>query len=174
LLLRQTEADGGSLIVLPSPRTPPEVIAAARDAARRTSAAALLAPLGGPPSYAELLAAADRICVTADSVSMVSESLRTGKPVGLVPIRSTRLGKLFMHVMDWVRPGHPIYPRDLRYFWRSLESQGLAGTLARPLAGEVPDMAMLAAERVRQLLARQVPLARAARDGVQSAPASPA
>jgi hypothetical protein len=91
-----------------------------------------------------------------------------------VPIRNTGFGRLFTRVMNLLRPGHPIYPRDLRYFWRALESQGLAGILERPLAGEMPDMAILAAERVRQLLARQAPPATTAHGAVRSVPASPA
>jgi mitochondrial fission protein ELM1 len=145
-LLSDVDRTGGSLILLGSPRTPRDVL----DAAAKASVT--LVPTEGPPSYAELLEAADSIFVTADSVSMVSEALRTGKPLGLVPVQRTWFGALWMGIMDRLRPGRPVHPRDLRFFWRELERRGMAGTVTDPRSGTPPDVLSAAAEKVRQLL----------------------
>ena len=77
----------------------------------------LFEPGDGPPAYPALIEAADEIFVTADSVAMVADAVTTGKPVGLVPIAKSRLGKLVMAIMDRLRPAQRLYPRDLRFFW---------------------------------------------------------
>jgi mitochondrial fission protein ELM1 len=88
--IMQTEHAG--MAVTPSRRTPPAVTAALRDT---------LTPLGamvwdeeGDNPYFGLLAHADAIVVTADSVSMVSEAVATAAPVLLaeLPGRSRRIG----------------------------------------------------------------------------------
>jgi mitochondrial fission protein ELM1 len=86
------------VVVTPSRRTAPEVVAILR---------AALAPLGawiwdftGENPYFGMLACADAIIVTADSVSMVSEAVATSAPVYLVrlPGKSARIG-LFMDAL---------------------------------------------------------------------------
>jgi mitochondrial fission protein ELM1 len=164
LLLRDAAAAGGSLIVLPSPRTPSAVAQAAERALTGVPVPATLAPLEGPPSYSELLGAADSLFVTADSVSMVSEALKTAKPVGLVPIRKTWVGEVWMRLWDGLRPGRPIYPRDLRAFWAELERQRLAGSVEMP-GGGAPDVMAMAVTAVRRLLEPPARPATNARDG---------
>ena len=87
-MLRQ----GIGVMITPSRRTSPEVVALIRDS---------LAPLGayvwnfkGENPYFGMLACADAILVTADSVSMVSEAVATSAPVSLarLPGKSTRIG----------------------------------------------------------------------------------
>lgn len=173
-LLRDCQADGGSLVVLPSPRTPKEVAAAAQAAVASAPVPAVVAPLEGPPSYGELLGAAHRIFITADSVAMISEALRTGKPVGLVPVRATRWGKLRLAQHDLRSPDRPIAPRDLRYFWAALQQGGLVGTVEAPAHGEDPDVNRTAVALVRRLLAPQDRPAIDGRDNAPSAPASQA
>ena len=151
-LLGYVERTGGSLIVLGSPRTPAEVLRGAAQAIDALDMPALVVPTEGPPSYAELLEAADSIFVTADSVSMISDALRTGRPLGIIPVRRTWFGSLWMGLMDFVRPGHPVHPRDLRFFWTELQRQGLAGTIDEPRAGMAPDVLREATLKVRQLL----------------------
>jgi mitochondrial fission protein ELM1 len=89
---------GAGLAITPSRRTAPDVIAILRDA---------LAPLGawvwdgqGANPYFGMLALADAIIATADSVSMVSEAVATAAPVFLVrlPGKSARIGA-FMDMM---------------------------------------------------------------------------
>ncbi|WP_297443064.1 mitochondrial fission ELM1 family protein [Acidocella sp.] len=85
-------APGCGLVITPSRRTGPEVVAHLR---------AVLEPLGawiwnfeGENPYFGMLACADAIIATADSVSMVSEAVATHAPVYLVrlPGKSTRIG----------------------------------------------------------------------------------
>ena len=85
-------ADQAGVAVTPSRRTAPGVVSALRTA---------LEPLGGTVwdgtgenPYFGLLACADAIIVTADSVSMVSEAVATAAPVLIaeLPGRSRRIG----------------------------------------------------------------------------------
>ena len=84
IALRHAVQDGFSLIVTPSRRTPATVLQA-------ISAALAAAGLGdnrrfvwdftGDNPYTAMMALADAIIVTGDSVNMVSEACATGKPV---------------------------------------------------------------------------------------------
>jgi mitochondrial fission protein ELM1 len=83
---------GAGLVVTPSRRTAPEIISILRD---------VLTPRGawiwdgtGDNPYFGMLACADTIIATADSVSMVSEAVATSVPVYLVrlPGKSARIG----------------------------------------------------------------------------------
>jgi hypothetical protein len=112
----------------------------------------LFEPGDGPPAYRAVIEAADEIFVTADSVAMVADAVTTGKPVGLIPIAKSELGRIVMAIMDRLRPGRRLYPRDLRFFWAALEEAGLGGSLSHPKASSSPDYAALVAERVRRLL----------------------
>ena len=104
-LLHEVAQAGGSLWVVASPRTPTALLEAVRQHLERADAPTLLAPAAGPPAYASLLAAANSIFVTADSVAMVSEAVLTGKPVGMIPVRPTALGRAHMRVLDRIAPG---------------------------------------------------------------------
>ncbi len=84
--------DGAGLVVTPSRRTAPDVVRILRD---------VLEPQGawvwdgeGENPYFGMLACADAIIATADSVSMVSEAVATSAPVFLVrlPGKSKRIG----------------------------------------------------------------------------------
>ncbi|MEO8547218.1 MAG: ELM1/GtrOC1 family putative glycosyltransferase [Sphingomicrobium sp.] len=155
-LLEAAARDGGSVLVVGSPRTPAAVLGAVRQALIGTRAPAMLVPSEGPPSYPALLAAADTIFVTADSVAMVSDAIVTAKPVGLLPIRATLVGRTTMGLADRLWPGRRVYPRDLRFFWVALEKNGHAGTLEKPSAAALPDLAAEVALRVIQLLEQPV------------------
>ena len=91
-LARMMQADRVGVFVTPSRRTAPLVVDALR---------AALEPLGGvvwdgagENPYFGMLACADAIVVTADSVSMVSEAVATAAPVLIaeLPGRSRRIG----------------------------------------------------------------------------------
>jgi len=151
-LLDAATTQGGSVVVVGSPRTNDDVLHAVEHAAAGSPGVARMVPEDGPPSYPALLAAADTIFVTADSVAMVSDAILTGKPVGLLPIRPTVLGRAYMRLADRLRPGRRVFPRDLRYFWAALDERGLVGTLEQPRSGMVPDLTAMVAERVRGLL----------------------
>jgi mitochondrial fission protein ELM1 len=142
----------GSVLVVGSPRTPPEIQRIVERALADVNGEAMLVPTNGPPTYPQLLAAADRIFVTADSVAMISEAVATGKPVGLVTIRPTLGGRFYTSLMDRVRPGQRVYPRDLRFFWQGLHDLHLVGTVEQPAQGAVPDVMAAVVERVRRLI----------------------
>lgn len=151
-LLAAATTQGGSVLVVGSPRTSDDVLHAVERAVAGSPGVARMAPVEGPPSYPALLAAADTILVTADSVAMVSDAILAGKPVGLLPIRPTVLGRAYMGLADRLWPGKRIFPRDLRHFWAALDKSALVGTLEQPRGGQVPDLAAMVAERVRNLL----------------------
>lgn len=137
----------GVLIVATSRRTDPAVTQAVR---------AVLAPSGrlvegAFPRFPVLMAAADEIFVTGDSVSMLSEAILTGKPVGLVPIEQDEKGrrKLGDQPQD---AGPDARRRDLRRFWNYLAEEKLIGTVDRPVAARVENPVVTAARAVRGLL----------------------
>lgn len=152
-IIEDAARQGGSVLVTISPRTPPPLAAKIADVLEQTEVPTLLAAPGEAPSYPALLAAADSIQVTADSVAMVSDAIWTGKPMALVPIRKKLVAAVIMGVMDRLRPGRPVYPQDLRFFWRALEAIGVGHQLVRPrVPGERQRHEVV--ERVRSLLQR--------------------
>jgi mitochondrial fission protein ELM1 len=74
-------AGEGSLLVTTSRRTPADVVAAARARVARTGGLFWANTDDGPNPYAGVLAFADRIVCTPDSVNMVSEACATRAPV---------------------------------------------------------------------------------------------
>jgi mitochondrial fission protein ELM1 len=153
-MLGEAVREGGSVLVTTSPRTPEQV----RDELARTlecaNAPTLLASPGAAPSYPALLATADSIHVTADSVAMVSDAIWTGKPMSLVGVRPSRLGRLAMALNHRVRPGCPLYPQDLRFFWRALEAIGIGERLAVPRTSTA-DILRLVRNRANAVLDRR-------------------
>jgi uncharacterized protein len=97
-------ATGGSLLLTGSPRTPAAFLDALESALEgpcflhRWSAA-------GPNPYRAVIAAADTLVVTSDSISMVVEALATAKPVYLFDVRPRDRGW-------WRQPAE--------YRWRAL------------------------------------------------------
>lgn len=144
--LWQLQARGGSLIVATSPRTPASAIEAIR-----TSGINCHVISDGPVRYPILLADADENFVTADSVSMISEAVLAGKPVGLIPVDLDDEG-----VLELGTDGLSSSKRDIRRFWASLQSQGLVGTLTEPKSGTVENPVRTAAAAVKRLLGDRV------------------
>ncbi|MEK8093770.1 mitochondrial fission ELM1 family protein [Methylocystis sp. IM3] len=92
-------AGGYGVMATPSRRTPPEVARALR--------AALSAPGGfcwdgaGENPYVSMLANADRIVVTGDSVSMVGEAVATGVPVHVIePLAPRRKIRAYLAALE--------------------------------------------------------------------------
>jgi hypothetical protein len=103
------------------------------------------------PRFGSLLRESDEIYVTADSVSMISEAILSGKPTGLIPIKRSLRGVLAETL--WERPfGKSTLP-DFRNFWRLLDRAGLSGTVELPVASQVCDTVARAADAVRSLIA---------------------
>ena len=137
----------GSLIVATSRRTDPRIAEAAR--ALLTASARLVE--GSFPRFPVLLNSADEIFVTGDSISMLSEAILTGKPVGLVQIEQDDRGrkKLGDEPQD---VGPDARRRDLRRFWNFLRDEKLIGTVEQPIASKVENPVDTAAKAVRALL----------------------
>ncbi|MEO7634983.1 MAG: ELM1/GtrOC1 family putative glycosyltransferase, partial [Sphingomicrobium sp.] len=86
-LARRANDEGGTLIVIGSPRTPPDAWDVVRDAAP------MAACVEKEVRYPVLLADADAQFVTSDSVSMISEAVMSGKPVGLIAVEPDARGR---------------------------------------------------------------------------------
>lgn len=143
-LLARSERLGGSLIVTGSPRTPSKVISLLRHLVAGRANARLAERI---PRFQVLVQDADELFPTADSVSMISESIMTGKPVGIVPVKQTLTGRMLLGRTPTERPF-----RDLRRFWTFLRRERLAGTLEEPIAAQIENPVIMAAAEVRELL----------------------
>ena len=136
----------GSLIVVTSNRT----TKATRRLFEQLVTGRHRAVIADFPAFGVLLAECDEIYVTADSVSMLSEAVLTGKPVGMITIKRSLRGKL-SHWLWEMPAGRRTLP-DFRNFWDLLRRKGLIGTVERPVASQVPDTVERAAVAVRSLL----------------------
>ena len=163
-LLRNARTRGGSVIAVGSPRSPAGLLSEIRSTLGSSSLPFLFAPIEGPPAYSAMIEGADEIYVTADSVAMVADAVLSRKPVGIVPIAKSWLGRAVMAAADRLWPGKRLYPRDLRFFWECLRERGFGGTIDTPLASEPPDFTKEIAQLVRRLLQLPPGPARAARD----------
>ena len=150
-MIKQGGKDGGSIIATTSPRSPRSIGRQIAAKLESSQIPFLLAKPGVPPRLASMLAAADSVRVTGDSVSMVSDAIWTGKPVALLPVTKSMVGRLVTRAVDTFRPGRRVYPQDLRFFWRALAEIGVTESLARPRAS--PDEVMVQIMwRVRPIL----------------------
>lgn len=130
-------AEGGGAVIVPSRRTPEDVLAIFLQAAKDDPGLWTWDRTGENP-YVGVLALADRLVVTSESVSMVSEALATPHPVELFTAN--------------VRKRHERFIQDLT-----------AGGFARPFDGEavaakprpVLDTTGQAAAAVGELLRRR-------------------
>jgi len=137
----------GSLIIATSPRTRSRMLSALQNLIRGHRQVVV----ESFPSFGTLLSQCQEVYVTADSVSMLSEAVLSGRPVGMIPIRRSLLGKLSYWLYE--RPlGRSTKP-DLRNFWNLLKSRQLVGTVDLPVAAQVCDTVERAADAVRSVLA---------------------
>jgi mitochondrial fission protein ELM1 len=83
----QGMSDGGSLQVVTSRRTPPETAAEIAGILPKDARLHRWETVGADNPYAGLLAHGDRFVVTGDSVSMLVEVARLGKPLAIAPLR---------------------------------------------------------------------------------------
>ncbi|HUG46206.1 MAG TPA: ELM1/GtrOC1 family putative glycosyltransferase [Sphingomicrobium sp.] len=146
-LASRAEAAGGSLIVVRSPRTSDDVV---EEIERSLEGAACgwRVVRGHFPRFATLLSDADQLFPTADSVSMISESAITGKPVGIVPVEMTWTGRILLGR----KVARANRKRDLRRFWDHILEKRIAGTIDDPVASDTPNPVIEAALEVRRLL----------------------
>jgi uncharacterized protein len=138
---------GGSVIAVSSGRTSKAVVEAVASALQGSASGLVW---GKFPQYPVLLADADEIHVTADSVAMASDAAATDKPIGLIEPENTLSGKFF-YALE--RFGLEVPVRDIRRFWTAIRAQGLAGTIDEPIAGSLEaDPLDEAVSAVRKLL----------------------
>lgn len=128
------DRDGGSLLVLASRRTPSGLAAAMREAFCDVPGLHWRGPADGPNPYPGVLAWADRLVVTPDSVNMLSEACAVGCPV---------------HTFA---PG-PL-PQKLAHFQRALREAGLLRDLGADAPVQQPPLRETSriAAQVRQTL----------------------
>ncbi len=171
-------AEGGSLLVSTSRRTPADAARALADAIEVPAHVHQWRAGGGPNPYLAYLGLADGFVVTGDSASMLTEACSTGKRVWFVELPERRslksrgknlfrnlvlsptqhprlagtpIARLFSAVPSrgWVR-----YPRDLKRLHAALVAENRALPLGTPFAALPPsplDETERAAARVRAL-----------------------
>ena len=159
---RHIAETGGSVYFTTSRRTPERLTAALRAALPRGARLFAWAPEAAENPYRGLLALADGFVVTGDSISMMVEVLKAGKPLAIFPLRTGPIGTIDLVRRALVRRlferdpegrgtglrggglraglGRLLYrlhlathTRDFRNFHRLLQARGLAGPLDRPL-----------------------------------------
>lgn len=138
----------GTVLVSASRRTDTNLLHAI---ASHLNGNGLIVPSDGP-SFGALLADADEIFVTADSISMLSEAIVTGRPVGMIPARLTEaglrsVGERRKRLFDFRSPR-----RDPRKFWAHLTELELVGTVDAPRSSPTENPVKTAARAVRALL----------------------
>lgn len=163
---------GAVLDVVTSPRTPAAAIAVLD---RRITAPHRLTVFGrGENRYRAALAAASKIVVTSDSVSMVSDALASGKPVSVYPLPQAlnmkwRLGDgLYRHCVEVPQPltgpvrwlfdaGIVEVAPDRRKLFGRLAAEGRLGWFGEDPPPPQPDAARrdlaTAVQSLRQLMA---------------------
>lgn len=148
-LARRAGGLGGSLIVSGSPRTEPAVL----DALGKALPAPHVLVRGARPRFALLMGDADEIFVTGDSLSMLSEAILTGRPVGMVEPTINAAGRLWLG--DGGVKGLGMgRRRDMRRIWADLKRRGLVGSIDQPVAGSAENATATAAAAVRALFGR--------------------
>jgi len=148
-LAERAQAAGGSLIIVPSARTGEDVL---DEIDRRLEKSKFNWRLvrDDTPRFPVLLDDADELFPTADSISMISESIVTGTPVGIVPVEMSWFGRLALGS----RVNERSAGRDLRRFWNYVLGEKLAGPFEKPLASDIQNPVIDAAREVRDLVER--------------------
>jgi mitochondrial fission protein ELM1 len=165
--------DGGSLYVTTSRRTPAAVVRALEQGLPKGARLYRWDGRGDNP-YQALLGLADRFVVTGDSISMMVEVARLGRPLAIFGLPEAGRGPRLRSALGQrlaaleAGPARAVadlllrlrvakYARDLSEVHRRLYDAGLAVPLGAPFQPPrrgVPDDLAGAVERVRALLAR--------------------
>ena len=111
-------SQGGSLLVTTSSRTRVEAVNALQDAITVPNYFYAWKPDAQDNPYMGILAWADRLIVTGDSIAMLSEACATGKPVKMFDLGGMRES---LEVTDRdFRLGASLYALLMRWFWAPL------------------------------------------------------
>jgi len=102
MMMRWHLDTGGSVLVTTSRRTPPALAAALVQQMRTLPGLCWTSPADGANPYPGLLAYAERILCTADSVNLLSEACATCVPVCIVGAETTKAGpgRFVRHLLD--------------------------------------------------------------------------
>ncbi len=172
------DRDGGTPYVTTSPRTPPRVVRALREGLPAGARFFEWRRGATDNPYQALLGLADGFVATGDSISMIVEVVKLGKPLAIFPLpyglihkvdRIRRVGARWLYQpdgsgMDGFRRGLRrvggalrLLPRtrDFTAIHQLLFDRGLAVPAGHPLKmpeGEVPNDLAAVAERVRAVL----------------------
>lgn len=106
---REAMADGGSVLVTTSPRTPASVTRALREALPNRCYLYEFVRDDPDNPYAALLSLADRFVVTGESASLIAEAASTGRPVEILPVEEKRLAKFLVRGHRMLKRG-PLGP----------------------------------------------------------------
>ena len=148
-IAERADESAGSLIIVRSARTGEDVLDEIDRRLEKSNFNWCLVR-GDHPRFPVLLDDADELFPTADSISMISESIVTGKPVGIIPVEMSWIGRFALGRKVNERSAG----RDLRRFWNYVLEQKLAGPLEHPLASNAPNPVIEAAHEVRDLVER--------------------
>jgi uncharacterized protein len=172
-------AEGGTPYVTTSRRTPPAVVDALKTGLPSAGRLFEWTADATENPYHALLGLADGFVVTGDSISMIVEVARMGKPLQIFELPTGRLGALdqvrrsltrllfspaaesgkesfrYRLARALYRSGLIVQTRDFRAFYRMLIDRGLAsaaGEGLRPPRGQVPDDLALVVTRIKALM----------------------
>jgi mitochondrial fission protein ELM1 len=164
-LLQQikTQLAGGSLFISTSRRTPDAVVDYLRQHKPPDSTLYCWQPDDGNNPYFALLGLADYFVVTGDSLSMMVEIARLGKPLAIYPLPEQ--GGFIVHgvrqavmairrSLRYLPGGYFGYIRDLGLAHQYLLENGLASTVGQPFVtpgGAMEDQLAQVVARIKQL-----------------------
>jgi mitochondrial fission protein ELM1 len=148
-LLSRTRAilGRGSLYAVTSRRTPPEVVSAVRKSVGQNGRFHAWQAAGADNPYLGLLALADRFVVTGDSISMLVEVARLGKPLAIAEFDSR----------GWFARWFSNESRSFRALHDYLYSGGWAVRLGDPFAAPrnpPPDDTQVVVDRLKALFVK--------------------
>jgi hypothetical protein len=175
--------EGGSLLVTTSPRTPPEVADVIGAGMPANGFFHRWVRGGQSNPYPAILSLADHFIVTGDSISMLTEVVRQGKPLAIYPLparkKSARRGYRYVLRSLLFPPGETAeassgwrvglgdrlmrlgllkYRRDFSRFHQQLVARGLAvsfGDLFLPAQDPPPDEIPMVIERIKALFEKR-------------------
>jgi mitochondrial fission protein ELM1 len=158
---------GGTPYVTTSRRTPPGIVETLREQLPPGAQMFEWTPDGADNPYLGLLGLADGFMVTGDSVSMMAEVVRAGRPLAILDLPVGRFGavdqlrrtltRLLFGANGGIGRLAPLLgaTRDFRAFHQMLLDQGLAvraGSPLQPPRGAVPDDLPAVVARINALL----------------------
>ena len=177
-VVRVNERDGGTLYVTTSRRTLPEVVDALEAGLPDGSHLFRWTPDANENPYQALLGLAERFIVTGDSISMMVEVARLGKPLAIfpLPVRSdlwTQVRERAARVLHGASENREQrgllgwlgdrlydlnlvnYSRDFSLLHEKLIERGLAGRLGEPFPAapsQAPDDLSRVVDRIRSVM----------------------